>query len=87
MPGFWSTIGLVQLPDSPLLELQRVGSDLVLRWPATAADQGFVLEQSGSVGTGASWSVVDNTASNVGVFRQLEIPVQPGTRFYRLQRP
>ena len=86
-PGFWSTIGLVQLPGSPLLELHRVGADVVIRWPATSAAQGFVLEQSNFVGPSAVWIAVPASGDNVGAFLQLNVVPQAGARFYRLRRP
>jgi sugar lactone lactonase YvrE len=43
---------------SPLLQFALLGQQFVLSWPATA--DGFVLEQSASLGLSANWSAVSN---------------------------
>jgi sugar lactone lactonase YvrE len=42
----------------PFLQFALLGNEFILSWPATA--DGFVLEQSGSLGPSATWSPVSN---------------------------
>jgi sugar lactone lactonase YvrE len=48
---------------SPLLQFALVGKEFVLSWPASA--EGFVLEQTASVGFSANWSPVTNNIFTV----------------------
>jgi sugar lactone lactonase YvrE len=68
----------------PTLQSSVAGNQLVLSWPVSA--EGFALEQSPVLGSGAAWSPATNGVVGVGdnFFRTNALI---GTAFYRLHLP
>ncbi len=79
--GFWSLFA-VQMPDAPLLSIERQGANLRVFWPRPAT--GFVLDQSLTV-TGA-WSVVSFPYTTNAGDISISVPAPTEPRFYRLRR-
>jgi hypothetical protein len=71
------------LPEAPRLTITRSGSDVVIRWPASAT--GYVLEASASL-SAPSWSAVSGTPQADGDFLRMTVPIGSGMRFFRLIR-
>ena len=80
--GFWSLLA-VQMPDAPLLSIERQGADVRVFWPRPAT--GFVLEQSLTV-TGA-WAQVAFPYATNATHLSITVPAPAGNKFYRLRRP
>ena len=69
------------LPPPVTLSAQRVGSTLVLSWPASA---GAVLRSASSVTPPTSWSDVTAQFQVINNRGTVTVPTSPGTTFYRL---
>ncbi len=86
-PGFWSAIGLVQLPGSPLLQLRRIDTQVLIVWPLATIEQGFVIEESASMEPSAIWRKATGSFRVGGDKVVLTVAARPGLRFFRLKRP
>ncbi len=76
--GFHALVA-IQTPGAPELSISVSGGQVTVSWPAETT--GWMLQESGVVGGGASWS------SSVGVSNnRLILGLPNGNRFYRLQR-
>jgi len=71
------------LPEAPRLRIERSGSDVVIRWPASAT--GYALQSSASL-SAPSWSAVGGAPEVDGSFLRMTVPVGSGARFFRLIR-
>ncbi len=65
----------------PSLSIERSGSNVILRWPASAA--GFTLESKADLNT-STWSTVAGTPVIDSGFYKVTVPAT-GTAFYRLR--
>ena len=89
-PGADILVGVTQPYDTealvgPPLTTQRVGGNVVIRWPAAFVC--FGLEQATQLGPLATWSSVGAAPQLIGDERTVTLPMGPGTRFYRLHKP
>lgn len=82
-PGFWNVVGLVQIPNSPLLQLEQDASGICIRWNSSSS--AFILETSNSVGPNAVWSQAVGLIIQDGANRRYKVASAPGTKFYRLR--
>lgn len=73
------------LPYDPPVQITRVGSDVVLSWPAILS--GYVLESSADLKTPISWLPVATPPVNLGGINYVTNVVVPGVQFYRLHHP
>lgn len=69
--------------DPPLLAAVRVGTNLVVSWPATVS--GYSLQSSDSI-TATNWPSVTNTPTLSGLRQFVTNSVSDAGRFYRLKR-
>jgi hypothetical protein len=76
-----------QLPvvaPPPTITATRSGSNLLLRWPATAT--GFGMEST-VVLAPAAWTAVDiSGAVDDGAQKLLTVPIEGTTKFYRMKK-
>lgn len=75
----WKVIGPPELSVG-----LTANNEAVISWPASAT--GYGLEETVALAN-PSWSGVDATATDVGDKKQVIVPIQSGSRFYRLKRP
>ncbi|MGV3771607.1 MAG: hypothetical protein ACO1QB_01815, partial [Verrucomicrobiales bacterium] len=69
-----------EAPQTPVaLAIAKNGSNVTITWPGET--QGFVLESTPAVGTGAIWTPVAGVVGNSAT-----IPAASGNRFYRLRK-
>ena len=68
-----------------IVGVTRSANRLVLSWPASAA--GYILETSGSLGGGASWSAPTVGPTTVGDRLVLTNDLGTTARFFRLRKP
>lgn len=80
--GFWSLVA-VQMPDAPLLSVERLGTAVRVFWPLPAT--GFVLEQSSTAA--GEWSQVALPYVTNSTDISISAPAPAGNRFYRLRKP
>ncbi len=81
--GFWSVIGAVQLPGSPLLTITITGpSTVVVSWPSPST--GWNLQQNTDLGT-TIWVTPLETVNDNGTNRFIIVNPPTGNRFYRLK--
>jgi hypothetical protein len=66
----------------PILTISRVGSDVRISWPASAA--GFVLEATQDLTVGSSWSGVPGPYQSNSTERFIVAPASQSGQFYRL---
>ena len=80
--GFWSLISVVQLPGSPLLNIERSNNSVVVWWNAPAT--GYYLETNGTVKTN-TWGFYPGSSivTNAGVISTTITP-PVGNLFFRL---
>lgn len=83
--GFWSLIAVIQTSGAPALSLVRSGSNVILSWPA--ADAGFGLEETTSLGAPINWQVVSQTPVASSGTNTVTALILPGNKFYRLKKP
>jgi hypothetical protein len=87
--GFWSAATLVQTPGAPALTVKREDNSglLAFSWAATA--DGYAFEESPTLtGPVIPWTAVSPQGLQTnGITISISIPVQPGTRFFRLRKP
>jgi hypothetical protein len=69
------------LPEAPVLTIQREGSNVAIRWLASAT--GYVLQSSASL-SAANWSAVAGAPQADGNFLRMTVPIGSGARFFRL---
>jgi len=83
--GDWSLITAVPTPGGPSLSIALTATNTaILSWPSPAT--GFVLEETSDLGT-TNWSNPGLTPSDNGTIKTVVVPVDPGTKFYRLRKP
>ena len=68
----------------PTLSITRQGGNIVICWPATCAVH--LLEVTSSLNPAGTWTQVATPPIQIGNQNCVTLPVQPGTRFYRLRR-
>jgi hypothetical protein len=68
----------------PTLSLQKIGTDIVVSWPA--AITGFVLESSTDASQAASWVQVTNVPGTVGNQFYVTNSIVDGPTFFRLKK-
>lgn len=87
--GFWGIVKAVQTPGAPRLLVTRdqQSGTVTISW--TLPDDGWVLEQSPTLGEAPTpWSTVPPaTYQSDGTRRFITVPNPVGRRFYRLQQP
>lgn len=84
--GFWSAYVAVQTPGAPTLSIMQVGNNVEIRWPV-AGSSGFVLQDSGTVRNGATWTVVVGPPVVVEGVRVVTLQTAAGQHFFRLRMP
>src|SRR5688572_27915320 len=72
------------LAAQPSLTIARSGTDIVIRWPASAT--GYVLESSPSLTTPAWTGPAGGTPAPDGEFLRVTIPAPTGNTFFRLEK-
>jgi hypothetical protein len=80
--GFWSAF-VVQADDGPSLRIFLSGRNATLAWPNPST--GFQLQESASL-TPPNWTDINTPPSIVGSEKQVSVALQPGNRYFRLQR-
>ena len=81
--GFWSIIGAVQIPGSPVLTVAWTTTNTVLvSWPYPST--GFALEQSPTV-EAVTWVGTTNVPVQNGSAWQVIVSPPVGNRFFRLK--
>jgi hypothetical protein len=89
--GAWGVSGIstvnlkyaaVSVP-SPTLTVTKAGSDLLLRWPASAT--GYALHSTTKLEP-ASWTLVPQSPQPAGTNLMVTNTITPGSRLYRLQK-
>ena len=75
------TVTSSHLPPRPSLTIQRSGSNVIIRWPASAT--GYVLKSTASL-TSPTWTTVPGTVAVNGGFREMTVPIS-GNAFFRLE--
>ena len=83
--GLMGVYGLVQMPNAPLLIMASSEAGMVIYWPAPA--DGFVLEETGILGTSPLWAPVAYDHQTNGTHIAITIPDSVGNRFFRLHKP
>jgi sugar lactone lactonase YvrE len=68
----------------PTLQFANIGNQLILSWPVSS--DGFVLEQTATLGASASWSVATNSVVSLGDNFTCTNSLL-GTAYYRLHSP
>jgi uncharacterized repeat protein (TIGR03803 family) len=69
----------------PALEVQQIGTDVLLAWPDCAGQ--FVLQHTTNVRDQASWQPVNAVQQTIGTERRVLLPSNKSYEFYRLVRP
>jgi hypothetical protein len=83
--GFWGIIGIVQIPDGPLLTIHRTQTNsVVISWPSPST--GFSLQQATDLTT-STWNAPTESVSDNGTNKFIIVNPPAGNRFYRLFRP
>ena len=84
--GFWGFVGALQTVGSPLLSVERLGSDVRVFWPASI--NGFVLEEANSfVGGIPSWQSVTAAYQTNAAHISITVLGPTGMKLYRLRKP
>jgi hypothetical protein len=81
--GFWSVAAVVTAGDGPTLRIMAKGRTVIIAWPDPSA--GFQLQQTRSLAAPV-WTDVPTNPTIQGTEKQVTIPLQPGTQFFRLQK-
>jgi hypothetical protein len=83
--GFGLDLGpnLLVIPPPPGLWPTTLGGQLVLRWPSWATN--YVLETSGALGAGASWTAATNAVGLLGGSFFATNAMTGASAFYRLR--
>jgi subtilisin-like proprotein convertase family protein len=68
----------------PVLDIMRAGTNVVLRWPASAA--GYVLEAKGILNPALAWANVTNSVVTVNGTNSVSVPLTNDNRFFRLKQ-
>ncbi|RME91894.1 MAG: PKD domain-containing protein [Verrucomicrobia bacterium] len=76
--------GTIEITDPVRLGIDSAPAQVVLSWPRANVD--LLLEQAGSLGPGSDWHWVTNAVALEPTRVSLELPLEPGARFYRLRR-
>jgi hypothetical protein len=84
-PGLGLDLGpnLLVIPAPPGLWPTTLGGQLVLRWPSWATN--YVLETSGALGAGASWTAATNAVGLLGGSFFATNAITGASAFYRLR--
>lgn len=82
--GFWSGFASTPTEPVPSLRIENHGASVTLAWPAPAT--GFQLEEATTL-TAATWTNVNAVPTVVGGEQQVNQPLAPTARFYRLRKP
>jgi len=82
--GFWSGFASTPTEPVPSLRIQNNGASVTLAWPAPSTE--FQLEEATTL-TAATWTNVNTAPTVVGGEQQVNQPLAPAGRFYRLRKP
>ena len=77
--------GTVIVNPHPTLLITRIGTNVVLSWPALAS--GFNLQSSTNATMPGGWSTVLDTPQAEGENLKVTLPVADQTRYFRLRHP
>lgn len=78
--GFWGVLLVVQQPGAPRLSIEVSGvNEVSVSWSPTA--EGYVLQQTDRLSP-AAWTDVP-----IGSENPAALPMTPGIRYFRLQKP
>ena len=84
--GTWSIYAATQTPGGPAISVLRTGAVIELRWPVDGSD-GYVLEESGALGNGATWLAVAASPVIANSQNVVTLAIFPGNHFFRLRKP
>ena len=73
----------MQTASPPRLTIPRIGPNVNIFWPSTAA--GFGLQENPDLNP-VNWATVPPTNSDNGTIKSIIVPAGPGNRFYRLKQ-
>ena len=83
--GIWAErITQLTVTAPPQVNLARVGTNVLISWPAYAG--GYKLYATGDLRAPVSWSVVNQTTTTNGLQISATIPMARTNAFYRLQQ-
>jgi hypothetical protein len=82
--GFWSFIGLLQIPGAPILSISKSSGGVVVSWPYPST--GFVLQQNTTLSR-TSWNTSGLTVSTNNATNSVTIPSPTGNLYFRLVNP
>ena len=71
-------------PAPPMLSVVKQGNSIVLSWPT--ASTGFSLWVTDSLGAAGAWTTVSQPIVIVGNQNTVTIPIESGSRYYRLKQ-
>ena len=71
-------------PEPPKLSVVKQGNSIVLSWPT--ASTGFSLWVTDSLGAAGAWTTVSQPIVIVGNQNTVTIPIESGSRYYRLKQ-
>ena len=77
--GFWE---IAAAPGGPRLRIDAGGRTVTVAWPDPST--GFQLQQTKALSP-ASWTDVITTPRIVGSEKQVVLPIEPGSQFFRLR--
>jgi hypothetical protein len=77
-------LGVQSSAPQPALSITRSNGQVTIAWPTSAA--GFGLESSATLGSGASWSPVTETPTEVGNEYHVTVSPTGPAMFYRLKQ-
>jgi hypothetical protein len=69
----------------PTLSFSRSGSNLIISWPTNGND-GYVLQSSGVMAIGTTWSNVTGTPTISGANYQMTVPTSGEQQYYKLTK-
>ena len=84
--GFWSLIGVVQTPGTPLLTitLNPPLSTVTISWPSSAGS--FKVQTNGNLAT-SNWVDYGGTINSAGGTNSITVSPSPDNLFFRLKSP
>lgn len=69
--------------NAPMIYVSASGKNLIITW-STSGTSGYSLQESTTLGAGASWSAVGITPTVAGSNYQVTVPITGATEFFRL---
>lgn len=83
---FSSFIARAYLLPLPALSVFRSGPNLTISWPS-ADSNGFVFEQSSTLGPSATWGPGTTSIAVHGTRKSITLPATNSVQFFRLRKP